>query len=94
MYVIIVNFEIDPEQIDAFLPLMRKNAAASARDEPGCRQFDVCHDPDHTSHVFLYEVYDNRAAFDVHLSMPHFKSFDAATDSMIRSKTLRALTRL
>ena len=94
MYVIIVNFEIDPEQIDAFLPLMRKNAAASARDEPGCRQFDVCHDPDHTSHVFLYEFYDNRAAFDVHLSMPHFKSFDAATDSMIRSKTLRALTRL
>jgi len=54
MYVIIVNFEIDPEKIDAFLPLMRKNAAASARDEPGCRQFDVCHDPDQTGHVFLY----------------------------------------
>ena len=29
MYVIIVNFEIDPEQIDAFLPLMRENASAS-----------------------------------------------------------------
>ena len=46
MYVIIVDFEIDPEQIDAFLPLMCENASASARDEPGCRQFDVCHDPD------------------------------------------------
>ena len=56
MYVIIVDFEIDPEQIDAFLPLMCENASASARDEPGCRQFDVCHDPDHPGHVFLYEV--------------------------------------
>ena len=94
MYVIIVDFEIDPEQIDDFLPLMCENASASARDEPGCRQFDVCHDPDQPGHVFLYEVYDDRAAFDAHLSTPHFKSFDAATASMIRSKKVRALTRL
>jgi autoinducer 2-degrading protein len=94
MYVIIVNFEIDPEQIDTFLPLMRENAAALAREEPGCRQLDVCHDADHPGHVFLYEVYDDRAAFDTHLSMPHFKSFDATTAGMIRSKKVRALTRL
>ena len=89
----IVDFEINLEQIDAFLPLMRENASASARDEPGCRQFDVCYDPDHPGHVFLYEVYDDRTAFDAHLSTPHFKSFDAATASMIRSKKVRALTR-
>ena len=94
MYVIIVNFEIDPEQIDAFLPLMRENAAASTRDEPGCRQFDVCHNPDHPSYVFLHEVYDDRVSFDAHLSMPHFKSFDAATTGMIQSKKVRALPRL
>ena len=94
MYVIIVDFEIDPEQIDAFPPLMCENASASARDEPGCRQFDVCYDPDHPGHVFLYEVYDDRAAFYAHLSTPHFKSFNAATAGMIRSKKVRALTRL
>ena len=44
--------------------------------------------------MFLYEVYDDRAAFEAHLSMPHFKAFDAATADMIRSKTVRALTRL
>ena len=94
MYVIIVNFEIDPEQIDAFLPLMRENADASVRDEPECRQSDVCHDPDHPGYVVLYEVYDDRAAFDAHLLTPHFKSFDAATAGIIRSKKVRALTRL
>ena len=94
MYVIIVDFEADPEQLDAFLPLMRENASASARDEPGCRQFHVCHDPDYPGHVFLYEVCDDRTAFDAHLSKPHFKSFDAATAGMIRSKKVRALLRL
>ena len=89
----IVDFEINLQQIDAFLPLMRENASASARDEPGCRQFDVCYDPDHPGHVFLYEVYDDRTAFDAHLSTLHFKSFDAATAGMIRSKKVRALTR-
>jgi hypothetical protein len=39
-------------------------------------------------------VYDNRATYDAHLSMPHFKSFNAATGGMIRSKKVRALTRL
>jgi len=94
MYVIIVDFEIEPGKIDAFLPLMTENATASLRDEPGCRQFDVCRDPEDAHRIFLYELYDDRAAFEAHLGMPHFKSFDAATTSMIRSKTVRPLTRI
>ena len=94
MYVIIVDFEIDPDQIGAFLPLMAENAAASARDEPGCRQFDVCQDPDNPARMFLYEVYDDRAAFDAHLATPHFIAFDEATTGMIISKTVRPLALL
>lgn len=94
MYVITVEFEIKPADLAAFLPLMSQNATASARDEPGCRQFDVCQDPDNPNHIFLYELYDDRAAFDAHLAAPHFTAFDKATSGMIRSKTVRALTRL
>ena len=94
MYVITVEFEIEPAHLADFLPLMSRNAAASVRDEPGCRQFDVCQDPDSPNRIFLYEVYDDRAAFDAHLSMPHFTEFDKATSSMILSKTVRGLTRL
>ena len=94
MYVITVEFEIEAAHLAAFLPLMSQNAEASVRDEPGCRQFDVCHDPDNPNHIFLYELYDVRAAFDAHLATPHFIAFDAATSGMITSKTVRALTRL
>lgn len=94
MYVIIVDFDIKPDRLTDFLTLMQDNAAASVRDEPGCRQFDVCQDPEAPDHIFLYEIYDDRAAFEVHLASPHFRTFDAASADMITSKHVRALQRL
>ena len=94
MYLITVEFEIDPDRLEAFLPLMTDNAAASVRDEPGCRQFDVCQDPGAPNRIFLYEIYDDRAAFEAHLEAPHFKRFDAAVGAMVTAKTVRALRRL
>ena len=56
MYVITVEFEIATDHLAAFLPLISQNAEASVRDEPGCRQFDVCQDPDNPNHIFLIFV--------------------------------------
>ncbi len=87
MYVVSVTFDIFPDRMDEFMPLMLSNAATSRVDEPGCRQFDVCRngtDP----RVFLYEVYDNADAFQQHLETSHFKEFDKAAASMIQHKTV------
>ena len=94
MYVIIVDFEIKPDRVANFLPLMQENAAASVRDEPGCHQFDVCRDPDAPHRIFLYETYDDHAAFEAHLASSHFRNFDTATADMIVSKDVRTLQRL
>ena len=83
MYAVTVEFEIDPPQWTRFLPLMLDNAQRSRAGEPGCRQFDVCVDASRPGVVFLYELYDDRAAFDAHLASPHFKAFAAATEAMI-----------
>jgi len=94
MYAIIVDFEIKPDRLSELLPLMAENAAASMREEPGCQQFDVCQDPDTPHRIFLYEIYDDRAAFETHLASAHFRRFDAATREMVTAKTVRALNRL
>lgn len=83
MYAVTVRFQIKPGQMQAFLPLMIQNARTSRETEPGCQQFDVCKDGDT---VFLYEIYDDRAAFDVHLQSDHFKSFDAAVADLVANK--------
>ncbi|MEC8245269.1 MAG: putative quinol monooxygenase [Pseudomonadota bacterium] len=94
MYVITVDFEIDPARIEEFLPLMKANAASSVSDEPGCHLFEVCQDPEAPHRIFLYELYDDRAAFEAHLASTHFKAFDAATADMLLAKSVRAFARL
>ena len=94
MFVVCVEFEIMPRHLDDFLVAMRKNAEQPHALEAGCQQFDVCADPDAPHHIFLYEIYDDRAAFDAHLASPHFRHFDQATRDMVASKTVRALRRL
>jgi quinol monooxygenase YgiN len=93
MYVVTVEFTIRPDRLQAFLPLMVANAKASREKEPGCRQFDVCQDPAKPEVIFLYEVYDDRAAFDAHLATAHFKDFDAAVAAMVAGKAVRTYTR-
>jgi quinol monooxygenase YgiN len=94
MYVVTVEFDIKPQHFASFLPLMRENAHTSVETEPGCRQFDVCLDPARANSVFLYELYDDRAAFDAHLASAHFKRFDAAVRDMVANKVVRTLQRV
>ena len=94
MYVVAVEFEIHEALLQAFMPLMRENAHKSRTTEAGCRQFDICVDPERRTFVFLYELYDDRAAFDAHMATPHFKEFDRATAAMIKAKQVRLLERI
>ena len=94
MYVVTVEFTLKPGTRERFMPLMLENARASREEEPGCRQFDVSVDPAKPDVVFLYELYDDRAAFDAHLAAAHFKSFDAAVREMIASRVLKTLERV
>jgi quinol monooxygenase YgiN len=91
VYVVTVVFEPRAEHAPAFLDAMIANARASREREPGCRQFDVCVDDAGT--VFLYERYDDRAAFDAHLASPHFREFDALTREWIARKDVRIYAR-
>jgi autoinducer 2-degrading protein len=73
MYVVVVDLQVKPEHLDAFLREMVENASASLRDEPGCVRFDVIQDEADAGHLILYEIYRDRAAFEGdHLKRPHF----------------------
>ena len=94
MFVVAVQFTVHSSHLGTFLPLMQENAARSLADEPMCRQFDICHDLDDRSQIFLYEVYDDEAAFQHHLTTAHFTAFDAATGHMIAAKHIKNFERL
>ena len=94
MFVVAVEFEIAAGRRDAFLVEMIRNAEVSRASEAGCRQFDVCVDPARPERVVLYELYDDKAAFDVHCRSAHFMAFNDATVGMIVGKKIDILQRL
>ncbi|MEM8592821.1 MAG: putative quinol monooxygenase [Pseudomonadota bacterium] len=89
MFAVVVTLRIAREEMSAFLPAIRLNASKSLANEPGCHRFDVCTDPERQSEVFLYELYENEAAFQAHLATDHFKHFDAQTAEMVLEKDVR-----
>jgi quinol monooxygenase YgiN len=73
--VVIAEFNVSPTYRDAFLELCRFDAERSVADEPGCSQFDVSTSNENAESVVLYEVYNDQAAFDHHLTTPHYQTF-------------------
>ena len=92
MFIVAVQFQIQPEQVANFKDAVLKNAAASERDEPGCQQFDACFNADGTD-CFLYEVYDNEAAFGAHRASPHFNVFWETVQPMITNRRFESYER-
>jgi autoinducer 2-degrading protein len=86
MHIVTVTFHIKPEHRDSFREAILANAASSLKTEPGCRVFDVCENE--TGEIFLYEVYDDVAAFQSHRSTDHFAKFDKASAPWIAEKKI------
>jgi (4S)-4-hydroxy-5-phosphonooxypentane-2,3-dione isomerase len=84
-FVLVVNIRIKPENLNAFMKQLNENAAA-ARKEPGCRQFDVLVDPKDKTKVMLYEVYNDKKAFEAHQQTPHFKKYLAEAVPMLAAR--------
>ena len=94
MYVITVSFKVRPEYWGEFVSAIVENAKQSLELEPGCRVFDVCESDKFKGLIFLYEVYDSAAAFQLHLEMPHFLAFNAKSLPWVETKDVASYHRL
>ena len=94
MFVVVVEFTARSEHAAAFRERVQQQAQDSLNLEPECHVFDVCVDPDREELVLLYEVYTDRAAFDLHLASNHFKSFDAEVRDWVANKQVSTFQRL
>ena len=91
MFVVCVEFEIEASQTDVFMAAVRTNAEQSFNQEEGCQQFDVCLDRQFPNSVFLYEVYDDEAAFETHKLTMHYGAFNQVTGGMVVNKSIRLM---
>lgn len=91
-FVVLAEFQVKPGCLEAFLALAREDASHSVRDEPGCRRFDVTVLEGGQDRVLFYEIYDDRAAFDAHLTTPHLARFRAGFPALAEQLPVRFAT--
>jgi autoinducer 2-degrading protein len=87
-FVLEVKIRIKSEHVENFMAKLAENAKA-ARDEPGCKTFDVSVDPNDKTSVLLYEVYADEKAFQTHQETPHFKKYLAEAIPLLASRERR-----
>ncbi|GHV12643.1 hypothetical protein FACS1894219_05950 [Clostridia bacterium] len=68
---IICKLFIKPDRADEFITVSKYNSENSLR-EPGCSRFDLVRIIDDPATFFLYEVYDDLAAFEFHKTTAHY----------------------
>jgi quinol monooxygenase YgiN len=94
MYVLTVEVEIDSDHREDYKAVINRQARMSVEREEGCLVFDVAVSSEDPSRFLLYEIYRDRAAFDLHVQQPHSKENGAKTKPWIRNQTIRIWTKL
>jgi 4-carboxymuconolactone decarboxylase len=79
MMVRLAEIEIAPEYLDEYVAILKKEAAASIRLEPGVISIFPMSQQEHPTHVRILEIYADRAAYESHLQSPHFEEYKSTT---------------
>ena len=82
MFAIVGLCRVKPDKIEEFKEVVLDDARHSVLDEPGCLRFDVVQEDEDPTKFWLHEVYRDRAAFDHHLTTPHYHRWREATKDL------------
>lgn len=85
---LVVGFDVKAEHFAAFETVIRGHAQRTLKGEEGCMRFDVLIPTDKPNHIFLYEVYRDKAAFDVHVASPLLAKTRESYADMINNRNI------
>ena len=75
MFAIFVTLKIKSQYLKNFREASFGDAEGSVKDEPGCFRFDVLQNSKKDNIFHLYEVYEDKVAFEIHQETQHFKKW-------------------
>ncbi|MFM1877729.1 MAG: hypothetical protein RLZZ241_595 [Bacteroidota bacterium] len=84
----LVKIEIDPEQLQAYIPILREQMNTAVAQEPGVLQYHVVTEKERPNWFTLIEIYRSLEDYLAHLQTPHFLKYKAATQKMVKSLEL------
>ena len=84
----LAELEIDPDQLERYKAFLREEIEASIRVEPGVLTLYAVAVKGQPTHLRIFEMYADRAAYEAHLQTPHFQKYKTGTQGMVKSLNL------
>ncbi|MES2373538.1 MAG: putative quinol monooxygenase [Bacteroidota bacterium] len=84
----IAKLQIDPAQLESYKVAVKEHIETAVRVEPGVLTLYAVYEKNSPSHVTVFEIYANAAAYQAHLQTPHFIKYKTGTKDMVKSLEL------
>jgi quinol monooxygenase YgiN len=84
----IAEMEVDSAYLDEYKSILKEEAEASVRLEPGVICIYPMLQKEQPSQVRILEIYANKEAYQAHLKTPHFLKYKTTTKEMVKSLRL------
>src|SRR3954452_20171704 len=88
MIVRISEIQIHPNSITEYNAILKEEAEASVRLEPGVIAIFPMSQKGNPTEVRILEIYASREAYEAHLQTPHFQKYKTTTLEMVKSLKL------
>lgn len=84
----ISEIEVFPMYLDEYVAILKEEAEASVRLEPGVISIYPMFVEENASQIRILEIYLDEKAYKDHLQTPHFKHYKSSTLKMVKSLKL------
>ena len=88
MMIRISEIEIHPEYLQGYKNILREEAGASVRLEPGVIAIFPMYQKANPAEVRILEIYASREAYEAHVKAPHFQKYKTSTLAVVKSLRL------
>ena len=88
MIVRISEIEIHRDSLSAYNAILKEEAEASVRLEPGVISIFPMYQQKDSTQIRILEIYASGEAYQSHIKSPHFQHYKTATLSMVKSLQL------
>jgi quinol monooxygenase YgiN len=87
-YVQMAEIEIEPAELENYKAAVNEQIETAMRLEPGVLVLNAVSQQDSPTHIWVFEIYRDTAAYKSHLETAHFRKYKATTERMVRSLKL------
>jgi len=87
----ISEIEINTQYLEEYKAILKEEAEASVRLEPGVICIFPMYQKDNPTQVRILEIYTSREAYESHLITPHFQEYKTTTLKMVKSLKLGSI---